>query len=206
MLAVSMTACGGGAARKRTAAASAERTTSAAAEVPFPASTVPRHGYVKGDQDWDEPQNATGPDSDDKGIRDYGHAGDATDRRAATRLLRRYYDAAAAGDWRLACALTFAPLARSGKLVDAVSEDYRPVAGSPDLQGKSCAQVMSALTEQHHEELKGDTETLVVTSLRTRGTRALAIVGLRTTGERVVELAHEGSSWKVDDLFDAGVR
>ncbi len=169
-------------------------------EVPFLAS-VP---YIKGDQDRDEARNGP-PDFDDGRFRDYGRSASAADRRAITALLKRYYAAAATGDSPAACALTFSGLARSADLVDKAPEDYEPTSGSLPLRGKSCVEVMSALSRQHHEELTAAAATLVVIDVRVHGARGLAILGFRTTGERVIPLAREGGVWKVDGLFDSEI-
>jgi hypothetical protein len=188
-VAVSLVACGSGAKH--------------VPSVPFSSSTVPLHGYIQGDKDGDADKHV--PDGDDASIRDYGHAANADDRRAAIALLRRYYAAAVAGDLATACSLTDRTLARSGKLIDTVAEDYAPPPGSPSLRGESCTRVMAAVTKERHEELAGDIETFVLTEMRVLGARALAIVGLRTTGERVVPLRREAGRWRVDGLFDSGV-
>jgi hypothetical protein len=173
-------------------------------EAALPPNTLLAHGYVKGDQDEDHEVN--GYDPDDAGTRHYGRAGSVADKRAILPVLRGYYAAAAAGDGARACSLTVPRVGKSVNFVDAATEDYSPLPGSPVLRGRGCVVVMSTLSKEHHGELAAEAESLVLTGLRVHSGEALALLGFSTIGECVIALKHENGVWRVNGLFDIGIR
>jgi hypothetical protein len=163
-------------------------------------SATPTGGYVHDDDDAD-----TGPnheDTDDYRIRGYGHAPSAADERAVTGLVKRYYAAAAAGDGAVGCSLLLIRLAKDSNLGEAAEKAYPPAPDVPPLHGKSCAQIMSLLFKEDHEQLAADSTTLQVTSVRVNGLHGLALLGFRTTPERQIRVERDGGAWKLDALLD----
>jgi hypothetical protein len=133
-------------------------------------------------------------DGDDGAVKSYGHEPSARDERALTAVVRRYSDAAAAGDGATACSLIAPTVAR------ALPEDYGQ-GGAPYLRGAaSCQAVMSRLFTHSHNELTGAIE---VTGVRVDGNRAYVLLGSGTRVASYVTLVREGGAWKMDVMVGA---
>jgi hypothetical protein len=196
LLGLSIGACGGagkgsGSAPRPSPSSAAVRTVSSA--------TSPR-GYLRIDGDADD-----GPDhrdTDNYGLRHYGHVADAADRWAIAALVKRYYDAGAAGDGATACALIDSGLASSPSLGEKAEAVYPPAPSVQPLRGWSCARIVSLLFEEDHRRLAADHASVVVTGVRVEGNKGLALLGFSTTPERWIPLRREHGGWKVEALLD----
>jgi hypothetical protein len=131
-------------------------------------------------------------DGDDGGIRSYGHAASAADKRAIAALVKRYYAAAAASDGAKACPLMYSTLQ------EAIPEDYGQPPGPAYARGKTCAVVMSKLFAHVHSRLAGAFE---MTGVRVDGREARALLGSRTTPARFILATRERGAWKIDELL-----
>jgi hypothetical protein len=135
-------------------------------------------------------------DKDDNGIVDYGHLASATDDKAVTALVKRYYTAAVAGDGASACSMIIPSFAR------AVPEDYGRATGPTYLRGgKSCPAVMSLLFKHSHQQLAAGATTLEVTGVRVSGNQGFALLGSRVTPASDIPVQREAGAWKVDALI-----
>lgn len=144
------------------------------------------------DFDNDQSENTGYHDSDDNLARTYGHAANATDRRAITVLVKRYYAAAAAGDGAKACPLIYSLQA------EAIPEDYGQSPGPTYARGKTCAVVMSKIFKHSHGQVTGTVE---VTDARVSGSEAHALFGSSTIPASSILLRREHGAWKIDALL-----
>jgi predicted small secreted protein len=165
-------------------------------------NATPAGDYLRGDDDAEGDESPNHKDIDDDPLRHYGDAAGAADERAVTGLVKRYYAAAAAGDGAVGCSLLLIRLAKDSNLGQAAEKAYPPALDVPPLHGKSCAQIMSLLFKEDHEQLAADSTTLQVTSVRVNGRHGLALLGFRTTPERQIRVERDGGAWKLDALLD----
>jgi hypothetical protein len=155
-------------------------------------------GGGRGDRDYDDVHGLY--DSDNGGVTGYGKAAAPTEKRAITKLVERYYAAAAAGDGGSACALIYSRLAR------AVPDEYGRSPGPVAWRGKTCAVVVSKLFKQLHRQVAMDVAALEVRSVRVNARHGLALLGFgRLSEERVISVEREGDVWKMGVLLDGGL-
>jgi hypothetical protein len=135
-------------------------------------------------------------DSDDSGVRHFGHAASQSDRRIIAALVKRYYDVAVAGDGAKACALIDASLA------DSIPQELGD-AGPHYLRGlNTCAEILSKMFEQNHLQLSTYAAKLQITGVRLSGTLGLVILGFKTVPGRQIEVIHDHGIWKMYSLLD----
>jgi hypothetical protein len=157
-------------------------------------STAPSLSGLLGDQDSDTKVGGY-YDSDDGEVRSYGHEASATEARAITTLVERYYAAAAAQDATKACALTYYLEAET------LPEQYAEPPGPRWLHGAStCRAVLSRVFAHFHSKL---TVPVVVTAVRVNRGRAEVLVGFKTLPAGYVKARLEGATWKIDSLLAA---
>ena len=175
-LSVCASACGG-AAKTTSSASQASSTASSTAATATTAST-PR---------------TSRPPQDDNHISTYGNAATEPDKREITKLVERYYTAAAADDGATACSLIYSPIAKS------VPEDYGQPPGPPTTRGKTCAVVMSKVFKHVPNQLPSDFAATKVTGIRLNPNGNEGFVQLSSkampTGEIYVQ--REGPSWTI---------
>jgi len=147
------------------------------------------------DNDNDNPV-ITGRDEDDGPLLRGSLPADASDRRAITMVVKRYYSAGAAGDGSITCSLLYPDVARS------IPEDYGRPPGPPALRGSTCAAVMSKLLAQRRRELIIKNARLEVVAVRIAGGRAVALLRFTETPERRVFLRRDHDVWKMSEMFD----
>ncbi len=128
----------------------------------------------------------------------FGHGASPGDRRTVTRLVKRYYAAAAAEDGATACSLIPSNLAR------AVPEDYGQAPGPRYLRGgKTCSAVMSRLFTYLHRRMASEAATLKVTRVRLKSKGGYAVLRFNAPPERELNVVREGGTWKVGSLLDS---
>ncbi|HTA15893.1 MAG TPA: hypothetical protein VK781_13640 [Solirubrobacteraceae bacterium] len=121
----------------------------------------------------------------------YGGEASEADTRAVTAVIRKYYAAAAAEDGQAACQLLYSSLATG--LAEGVGGG-----------GKTCPAAISVLFKQQHSHIVADdVPTMVVISVHAKGNLGLAVLGFRRVPESEILVEREGSSWKIDALFDS---
>jgi hypothetical protein len=150
-------------------------------------------GALLNDRDGDEPANSGYRDADDGEIDAYGHAASAPEADTIASVVRAYYTAAASGDARRACALTYYLDAET------LPEKYGEPPGPLWLKGaRTCPALLARVFARYHKKL---TVPLVVTAVRVNGVHVDALVGFKTLAAGYVKLRREGSAWKVDGLL-----
>jgi hypothetical protein len=150
---------------------------------------------LKGDSDSDSDSYGLGPDPDTS--RTFGYPVSASEARAITALVKRYYAIAATEDGARACTTMYSALAES------LAETYGGPYGVPSLRGTTCAQVLSKLFKQRHGSIAADSATLRVVAVRALGRRGsvlLSFGGKRPT--HYMEMRRELGSWKIDRMLD----
>jgi hypothetical protein len=129
----------------------------------------------------------------------FGQEASAGERQSVTRLVDRYYVAAAMENGAMACSLL------DSRLAGEIPEVYgQSPPGPPGLSGKTCAVVMSKLFKQRHHQLIVDRATLTVTGVLVEGKRGLVLLRFRAMPKRHVFVDRERGLWKVNELLDAG--
>jgi hypothetical protein len=147
-----------------------------------------------GDSDYPVPDSYKLPDADDRATFAYGHAPSATQRKAISLTVKRYYAAAAVEEGAAACALLSPNLARS------IPEDYGQGAGPAYLRGgKTCAGVMSMLFKHSHKEL---TQVIDVIDVRVNRTDAQVVLSSPSLRAGSILLTRLGSAWRMRELLD----
>jgi len=136
---------------------------------------------------------------DDYVYLDYGEAASAPVKREVTKLVKRYYAAAAADDGTKACSLIVEHLA------EVVPGSYGHAPGPPYLNSQTCA-LIARVFKRLHRELATEAATLQVTRVRVNGERGLVILHFATISEpRQLAIRREGHTWKIWQLLDTGM-
>jgi hypothetical protein len=128
----------------------------------------------------------------------YGRSADSADRRQITGLVKRYYTAAAAGEGAKACTM-LNPLT-----AESFVEDHRPGQGPSSLQGNTCAQVLSKLFKQRHQELLEDVASFRIGVVQLRGNYGLVLAPFLPAREMQLFVYHHGGTWTMDVALDNG--
>jgi hypothetical protein len=136
---------------------------------------------------------------DDREVLDYGTAADASVSRAISKVVKRYYTAAAAGKGAEACSLLY------GLIAESLGEREDPNA-TPAMIGKACAAAISTLFKQHHQQMTEDAASIIITRVRVLGRRGLVVLRFGAQSElRSIDIHREGDMWKVEEVFDLGM-
>jgi hypothetical protein len=131
----------------------------------------------------------------------YGPRADAADRQEIVAVVKRYYAAAAAQDGAKACSLLYSGIAKS------VPEDYGESPGTPYMDGKTCAAVLSKLFEHRNGQPTADLAAMEVADVRVNiYNEALVLLRLPTKTYDEVSLHREGKSWKILQLLGGPLR
>jgi hypothetical protein len=178
-----LSACGGSGESARSSAGSSSTDTAAAGGR---SATLPQIA-LQADDDMDSDRY---PHELDNEGEVFGHPAGASDARAVTALVQRYYAVAARDDGAAACRLLYAVVAES------VVEDDGHTDG---VRGSTCASVVSQVLRQVH--VPG---AVAVTAVRLDLNRAVAtfrFAGARSL--RYIMLHRERSAWRIDMLVAA---
>lgn len=173
------------------------RTTIGERSSPNTASPPAQHP-AGGDHDGDTDDKGGGfYDGDDHGVRYFGHAADAADRRAVVRLLHRYYAAVASVNSVAVCELLDPNLASSLGEAGGISSK----AGSHSYID-TCAVTVS----KHLKGALGRTraELLAIRSVavRVRGDRGFGLLRVPPSELRYMPVRRNRGAWKVEALID----
>lgn len=130
----------------------------------------------------------------DNSIQEYGEEADESERDAAETTLVAYMAARAKQDWAAACKYlgeeAVKPLEELGK-------------SSPQLKGKSCAQLLATITGRAPSAAFANTLRGPVASLRVEGDRGFALYHGPRQIDYFVVMTKEGDEWKVASLSPA---
>lgn len=122
----------------------------------------------------------------------YGEMASASEARAISGIVKRYYTTLARGDSSSACMQVVPILAKATALDDGKL-------GPPYLRGsKSCAQVMRRLSEHYRSQLAVP---VVVTGVRVKGDEAFAELGSERLLAGWTTLRREDGIWRMAQLF-----
>lgn len=136
-------------------------------------------------------------DADDQSYRTFGHAATASDRRAISALVRRYYAIAAAGDGAAACASIYVRLARS--YPEALGEF-----GARYLRGlRTCPAILSRMFEPNRALLATYRARLQIGAVRVSKDIGLAFLTFRGLPTRKMEVIRERGTWKMYAALDS---
>jgi hypothetical protein len=193
---VGASACGE--ARPR-AHASASTATGAATSTTVTAAI---QASTNADSDKDNDIGAPGDDITNHRAVEFGQDASASDRRAVTALIKRYYAIALAGDGTKACSMLYSPIAES-VVNDYASPPGQP-AGPPYMHGaRTCPDAMRLLFEHFHRQLAVETPRLKVTRVRLEEHHGVAILNFGPSlPEREIAIGREGRIWKMQALLD----
>jgi hypothetical protein len=162
-----------------------------------PARKTVEHGYVRedGDPDGDDIPGHTASEGDNPSyFATAGPRADRASRKAITRLVKRYYAAAADGDAVTACSL----------LAKSLAEELPP--GTTGRAVGECPRAMAKTLSQERQQLREeDPATMIVLDVRVKGDLGLAILGFKAWPLGSILLEREGRAWKVDALLDSHV-
>lgn len=132
----------------------------------------------------------------------FGHAASASDRRAISALIKRYYAAALAGDGAQACSMLYSTLAES-VVVDDASPPGQP-SGPPYMAGaKTCQQALELLFKHFHPQLVAEVPKLRVTRISLVEHHGVALLSFGSLPERKIPIGREGRTWKMEGIYDA---
>lgn len=195
------TACGGNSAHSISLTSPAATTGATGSTATVSTSTVaPEPVKAKADVDKD---NNLGVASDEKSNGDVlglGKAASASEKRAVTTLVKRYYAAAGAEDGAMACAMIYSTLSES------IPEDYgQSPPGPPYLHGKTCPAVMTLLFKHLHPQIALELPKLEVVRVRLIEHHGIAVLRFGALPERQISVAREGRSWKIQGLIDSEI-
>jgi len=147
------------------------------------------------DQDSDNPGNSYF-DSDDRSLRDFGRVAPPADRRAITRLVKRYFAAAAAHDGAAACAMILPALAKTAP------ETLGRPPGPSYARGTTCAAVISRIFIHYHRQLAAHLPTLEVSDVRVRGDSCVVVMAFKSLPGREIRLVRERRVWRMAAWLD----
>jgi hypothetical protein len=192
LLAVS--ACGSGGGGSTTTSTSRE-----AADVASPASPAEVAKLLHVDADSDNDYEAAADDTNNSAlVTSAAKPASASDRRAITSLIQRYYRIAWAEDGAKGCSLLYSPLA------EATPEDYGSSAGPRYMNGNTCTVVLTKMFEHLHPLLAVELPKLRVASVLLEEHHGKAILSFGAhLPERTILVVREGPrTWKLASLFD----
>lgn len=190
LLGLGVCACGG----SSTSAQSASRAASSGST----AKTSPNTSSSAADGDKDNDIGAPYDDKNNDRELSFGHAAGASDKRAVTALVKRYYATALAEDGASACSMIYSTLA------EAVPEDYGQVPGPLYMRGaKTCPAALVLLFKHFHTQLAVEVPKLAVTRVRLIEHHGFAFLSFGALPERKIGVAREGHTWKIDGTIDS---
>jgi hypothetical protein len=193
LLGFGVCACG-----SSTGTQSASHTASSVSTANASSNTSPPTDFRAVDGDRDNDVGAPYDDKNNNRDLNFGRAANASDRRAVTALVKRYYAAALAEDGTGACSMIYSTLA------EAVPEDYGQVPGPLYMRGaKTCPAALVLMFKHFHMQLAAEVPKLVVTRVRLIERHGFAFLGFGTLPERKIDIAREGHAWKIDGIIDS---
>jgi len=150
------------------------------------------------DYDLDSDVNPHEPDVDNV---PFPHVAGPRVAGAASRLVRSYYAAAAAGDGARACALM------SSGLAESVVEAYGSKTETVGSGRETCAQVSAGIFRHEHERLRRADAALRVVEVRTMQREASVRIAVRGSRKsQYMLLVSERGAWKVGKVLPSEQR
>jgi hypothetical protein len=209
LLCIGASACGSASPASRAAKATSSSNTSSTGQPAKPDPDKDSDGAKPDEDDSGKPpppdkdndadsNGKTLYDSDDSSIVAYGHAANASDKRAIAALAKLYYAAAAAEQGARACAMLYSPYAES------VPETYgRSGPAGSYARGATCAVVMTGVFKRFHEQIAERLPKLQVSRVRVKERQGVAVLRFGSLSkERELHMTLEGHTWRVVGLID----
>jgi hypothetical protein len=202
LLAACLCACGGASTQTNTTAStSADRgstSTATTATSGKPAKVPPAPLDPTVDADKDNDVGAVYDDTNNNRQLEFGQPASPSDQRAITKLVKRYYATALAGDGARGCTLIYSTLA------EAAPEDDGREADAPAFSrgDTTCAAVLSDLFRHYHAQLATELPKLAVTRVRLEEHHGFAFLSFGKLPERRISVQREGHVWKLSQIYD----
>lgn len=201
LLGLCLASCGG---TSKDASSTSQTSTSAAPKTvsidTTPTKAPPAPILTKADADKDNDIGAPQDDTNNSRTLDFGQEANASDTRAITALIKRYYVAAEAEDGATACSMLYSTLE------EAVPEDYgQSPPSEPYLRGTTCQAVLTLLFKHNHPQLALELPKLKVARVRLIEHHGIVILNFGTMPEREIGVSREGHTWKMAQLLDGEV-
>lgn len=172
------------------AASTASDPTTSASDIP------PAGADTVADKDKDNDVGAPYDDKNNRTVLHFGHAASPSERQTIIALVKRYYQAALAGDGAKDCSLIYSPLE------EAVPEDYGLSPPSqPYMRGTTCPVVLDGLFRHFHNQLAAEVPKMKI-NVRISEHHALALLSFGTLPERQIPVVREGHVWRMSALLD----
>jgi hypothetical protein len=135
-------------------------------------------------------------DGDDYGALNFGHAATGAELRSITRLVRRYYAAAAADNGTTACSMLYPVVVRE------VGERF----GRFESR-MTCPELMTKLFKLRHTQIGADVKSFKEVRVRVEPPNARVVLRFSTDAvARELDLRLVGASWKVRQPLDVPMR
>jgi hypothetical protein len=152
---------------------------------------------TKVDADGDNDVGAPNDDTSNDSEASFGHAASASEQKAITALIKRYYAAALAENGAKACRVIYSPL------VEAVPEDYgKSPPGPRYMESQTCPGATTLLFRHFHAQLRAEVPRLKVTKVRLKQHHGLALLSFGRLAVRKILVIREGRTWKLAALLD----
>ncbi len=152
---------------------------------------------LKADRDKDSDGGGASDDTNNNAVLNFGRPAGASDKRAITTLLERYYRAAATENGAAACSMLYSTLA------EGVPEDYGSYNGPTYMRGNTCPAVMTLLFKHYHRLLETEVPKLKIAQVDLQERHGLAVLNFGALPEREIQVEREGHVWRVTALIDA---
>lgn len=166
----------------------------------IPSKTPPAAAETKADADKDNDARAPDDDTNNNSALNFGRAASASDTKAITVLVKRYYALADAENGAAACPMIYSTLE------EAVPEDYGQSPPGPSYaRGTSCAAVLTLIFKHYHSQIALEHPRLKVARVRLIEHHGIAILHFGTMPEREISVARERHTWKLGSLFDSEI-
>jgi hypothetical protein len=155
-----------------------------------------RGGSPAGSEDSDSDDSQQGSASfrtpgGDNSIQNYGEEADEEERKAASATVLGLMQARAVGDWEIVC----------GYLAEAALRPLEQLGErTPQFKGKSCAELLGALTASAPASLRASNLEGNIDSLRVKGDRAFALYHGTDGKDYFFPLVKEDDEWKAGTL------
>ena len=178
--------------------ASTRPPTTAATTATTTANATPAATAMDSDRDNDE--GGITDDNNHRNTEAFGHAASASDTRAITALVKRYYAIALSGNGARACSLLYSTLE------EAVPEDYGGPDGRPPPSGnhRTCPEVLREILAREHTRLAFEVPKLAVHRVRVFERHGLLFLSFGPQlPEREITVMHEGSTWRMEAMSDS---
>jgi hypothetical protein len=130
----------------------------------------------------------------DNSIPEYGEEAPASERQEAADSLHAYMDSLAAHRWQAACTYMSASLLATIERLPEISKQQS------DLEGKGCAEILTAVTTQTPQADLDAAAKADVASLRVEGDRAFLLYRGAGGENYVMPMVREEGAWRVGSL------